>query len=211
MPRHGIDEEDVLRAARELEAEGRIASPTNIRLQLKRGSFSTIQRLLARVREMREQQRTPPAMCEALQRRTNDCIATLWSATWTEACRRIEALEHEHRAEVDSLQAQLVQAQNDAGRLEFEVNRLATALGEERMRLASMSDSITQATTRAHALEAVVEEHRCERRALLRGLRGIAPSAVVRRRTANAPTAEVRSAMNEVTLDGAQRKLANSQ
>jgi len=116
-------------------------------------------------------------MSESLQQLAAECITKLWAAAYSEAHGPLEALERKHRVELDSLRVELEQAQTEAGRLEFEVSRVATDLSGERMRLTSMSDAITDATNHTHALEAVIDELRRERRALVRGLRGIAAVA----------------------------------
>lgn len=60
MARPGIREEDVLRAVAALRAARRAASPTNVRLELGTGSYSTISRHLRAlgVRESKRQRTT---------------------------------------------------------------------------------------------------------------------------------------------------------
>jgi len=212
MPRIGIQLEDVSRAVEKLEGQGRVAGPTNVRLQLgETGSYSTIQRLLAQVKQSLEAQRAAPTMSDSLQRLAAECIAKLWAAAYSEAHRKLEALEREHRVKFDALKVQLDQAQTEAGRFEFEVSRLTTELGDGHARLASMSEAIDQAASRAHALEAVVDELRRERRALVRGLRGVAGAASHKQDAASAckPPATT-EAMHQGALNKAHRRLANS-
>lgn len=212
MPRIGIQLEDVSRAVEKLEGQGRVAGPTNVRLQLgETGSYSTIQRLLAQVKQSLGAQRAAPTMSESLQRLAAECIAKLWVAAYSEAHRKLEALEREHRVKLDALTAQLEQVQTEAGSFEFEVSRLTTELGGEHARLASMSEAIDQATSRAHALEAVVDELRRERRALVRGLRSFTGAASANQGTENAckPPATT-EAMHQGALKKAHRRLANS-
>ncbi len=211
MPQIGIQLKDVSSAVEKLEDQGRVASPTNVRLQIGRGSYSTIQRLLAQVRKTLEEQRAAPTMSESLQQLGAECITKLWAAACSEAHGPLEALECKHRVELDSLRVELEQTQTEAGRLEFEVSRVATDLSGERMRLTSMSDAITDATNHAHALEAVIDELRRERRALVRGLRGFAAVASPGKRKAElCKSPATIEAMNQSALKKAHRRLANS-
>lgn len=211
MPQIGIQLKDVSSAVEKLEDQGRVAGPTNVRLQIGRGSYSTIQRLLAQVRKSLEEQRAAPNMSESLQQLAAECITKLWAAAHSEARSRLEVLERKHRVELDSLKVELEQAQTEAGRLEFEVSRVATELASERMRLDSMSDAITEATRHTHALEAVIDELRRERRALVRGLRGfaaVASPSMGKVELCKSPATN--EAMNQGALKKAHRRLANS-
>ena len=161
MPQIGIQQRDVRKAVEELEAEGRAASPTNVRLQLGgRGSYTTIQRLLAEVKRSLEEQRAVPSMSDYLLKTAGECITTLWSAAHLEAQRTVEALQRKHRVELESLKLELERTQTEAGRLEYEVGRVVSELAEERRRLASMSNAIAEATSRAHTFESAIDDAR---------------------------------------------------
>ena len=87
MARMGITKTDVRTAVISLEQQGRTPSPTNLRLEMGKGSFSTISPLLREVLADLESERQAPRMPEGLTAQISEVAMQMWLSAWKEAGR----------------------------------------------------------------------------------------------------------------------------
>lgn len=146
MANHGVNRSDVQRAVLALEHQGRVPTPTNVRLELGRGSYTTILRLLPEVRAGLARKREVPPLPDALSGLGADVLEDVWRAAMDEASKRVGELQREHQEEMMALQRKVDEAQEQLDRLRFETGCLQHAVKERESAL----DSLCREMNKAH-------------------------------------------------------------
>ena len=181
MKKTGITEADVRRAVQHLLNERRVPSPTNVRLELGRGSYSTIGPLLKVVLDKRARGAAVPAVNSALQARSAELLSELWQSAFAEAGVRMEELRSDCEARIGELTHQLDEREASIDHLEFEIIRLRGLLKDEELRTQALSVTISSLEREVQQLQAVVEEQRRDRTELLDRLQAATNNAALLR------------------------------
>ncbi len=172
MGRPGITSEKIREVIGELEAEGKAASVTSIRVRLGSGSYSTLGAVLAEWRKERAEAVLPtvPAIPEAV----SHLVRHLWAEAW-KAADNVHEPEREkfqrERAEQERLRAEMGQ---EIARLEAELSRVEDERESARDALAKAEEELererierAKAESTASTLQAELTELRDEKRKTL--------------------------------------------
>lgn len=158
MARQGITEEQVFEAAEQLQEDGLDITSTAIRAKIGRGSYTTINPLLAKWKEASLIPKMPNTLDRAMQQ--------LWAIAWKEAQDTVKAerealatkrweIELEHQdmlKQINQLEDQIIKLEDDI----FKANETENALSIENKKLCQLvEDAITRVDDIFNELEAL--------------------------------------------------------
>ena len=168
MKKTGISEADVRRAVLQLVNEGRVPSPTNVRLQLGgRGSYSTIGPLLKAVLEKRAHECSAPPISESVQRKSKELLDDLWAEAVGVTSARNDELREDYEEKMARLSKDVEDRQDTLDRLTFELISVQSALRAEEHETLSLRRRVEELESEVIRLTATVEEQRVERESLV--------------------------------------------